>query len=263
MRTASYIAEKALKRILVQAADSGLEADETEDFYDSMNDYMSMLESRGIVLGYTTVSNPADYVTVPDGAVMGIIANMAIKVSPDYGGTVSPALILEARQGMSAMRTLGRNQISTSYPATLPSGAYNNRFYTEPVSAVLSLSGNARATEFASSNTAVRVVGFWDVAATSGLQGDINGRVTNVGAADVTVTAKVDLSATGSGTYTFRLMLNGISQHSTTSALTATPADVTVSGSVTLAPGDYTELWAEDDGGTTDAVVASAQFEVS
>ena len=78
----------------------------------------------------------------------------------------------------------------------------------------------------------------------------------------MSLTVKITLSATGNSTYTFRVMKNGISQTSVTQALTSTPSTVTITAGVTLSPGDYVELWAEDDLATAALVVASATFEV-
>ena len=270
MATAGEVAEKALKRILVQAADAPLEPDEYQDFLATMNDYMEALYDDGIRLGYTNVDNLADEVTVPAGAIRGIIANVAIEVSPDYGGSVSSELVMQAREGMKTMRKLGQTTIKTSYPSTLPQGSGNDdyaqrttQFYTMQSLARLSLAGNTRATAFAVTDTAYPVAGFWRVEATKSFRGDIDGAVQNVTAVDVDADVKITLSATGNSTYTFRLMLNGISQHAVSAALTSTPADVTVSKLVTVAPGDILQLWVEDDLATASATVASAQFEVN
>jgi hypothetical protein len=235
-----------------------------------MNDYMAALYADGIRLGYTDVDNLADEMTVPAGAIRGIIANMAIEVSPDYGGSVSPALVQQAREGKATLRKLGQVIIKTSYPETLPLGSGSEdytlrttQFYGMQVMALLSLAGNTRATAIAISDTPVKVSGFWSVEAAKGMRGDIDGAVQNVTDSNVDMDVKITLSATGNSTYTFRLMKNGISQASTSSALTSTPSSVTVSKLVTVAPGDFMQLWVEDDLATESVTVASCQFEVS
>ena len=77
MATVAQVAKASLQRILVQASEAALEPDEYQDFIFAMNNYMAQLDAQGIVLGYTQVSNLADEVTVPTGALRGIIANMA------------------------------------------------------------------------------------------------------------------------------------------------------------------------------------------
>ena len=93
MATVAQVAKAALQRILVQASEAPLEADEYQDFIFAMNNYMAMLDAAGISLGYTVVNDLADEVTIPTGALRGLIANLAIEVSPDYGGIVSDGLV--------------------------------------------------------------------------------------------------------------------------------------------------------------------------
>jgi hypothetical protein len=125
MATVAQVANAALKRILVQAADAPLEADEYQDFIFALNNYMLALDAEGITLGFTEVSDLGDEVTIPTGALRGVIANMAIEVAPDYNGTISPALVTAAAQGLQAMRIIGQTISPTSYPSTLPIGSGN------------------------------------------------------------------------------------------------------------------------------------------
>lgn len=126
MATVAQVAKASLQRILVQASEAHLEADEYQDFIFALNNYMLSLDAQGIKLGYTVVSDLADPVTVPVGALRGLIANLAIEVAPDYGGVVSDALILQAREGLQAMRMLGQTMGATRMPPTLPIGSGNS-----------------------------------------------------------------------------------------------------------------------------------------
>jgi len=123
--TVAQVANAALKRILVQASEAPLEPDEYQDFIFALNNYMLALDAEGITLGYTEVSDLGDDVTVPTGALRGIIANMAIEVAPDYNGTISPALVTAAAQGLDVMRLIGQTISPSSYPSTLPIGSGN------------------------------------------------------------------------------------------------------------------------------------------
>jgi len=125
MATVAQVATASLKRILVQAADAPLEADEYQDYIFALNNFMLALDAEGITLGYTEVSDLGDEVTVPTGALRGIIANMAIEVAPDYNGTISPALANAAAEGMQVMRIIGQTISPSSYPSTLPIGSGN------------------------------------------------------------------------------------------------------------------------------------------
>lgn len=132
MATAEQVAKASLQRILVQGSEAPFEADEYHDFVFALNNYMSALEAEGVDLGYTQVENLSDDVTVPPGALRGIIANVAIEVAPDYGGVVSPELVQQAVSGMKAMRKLGQSLKKTCYPSTLPVGSGNYDQYGSP-----------------------------------------------------------------------------------------------------------------------------------
>ena len=125
MATVDQLATASLKRILVQAGDAPIEADEAQDYVFALNTYMLDLDASGIKLGFTEVSDLGDEVTVPTGALRGIIANMAIEVAPDYGGVVSAALQATARAGLATMRKLGVTIGRAAYPSTLPVGSGN------------------------------------------------------------------------------------------------------------------------------------------
>jgi len=146
MATVAQVAKASLQRILVQASEADLEPDESQDFIFAMNNYMLSLDASGVSLGYTEVSSLGDDVTVPVGALRGLIANMAIEVSPDYNGTISPGLIAAATEGLKVMRRLGSSLTGTSYPSTLPHGSGNeggtfggvySHFYTADEDAIL------------------------------------------------------------------------------------------------------------------------------
>lgn len=269
MATAIEVADAALKRILVQAGDAPLEPDEYFDFYDSLNNYMASLEAVNIRLGYTPVDGPNDEVTIPAGALRGVIANMAIEVAPDYSGQVSPALVSQAAAGMTAMRRLGRVPFQSKLPETLPRGsglegdAYRrSSFYVVQDSALLSLQGNARATEFTAVNVAAKVDGFWRVEASKGFRGDITGTLQNTSSSELDMDCKVTLDATGNSTYKFSLLRNGSTElTSVTTAVTST--SVTLAVLATVKPGDYLELWVEDTLATEPLTVVNCQFRLS
>lgn len=130
MATVAQVAKASLQRILVQASEAPLEPEEYQDFIFSMNNYMSELDASGVQLGYTTVSDLGDEVTIPTGALRGLIANMAVEVAPDYNGVISAGLAKAARDGFNTMRLIGQSMGKSRYPCTLPigSGNENNDF---------------------------------------------------------------------------------------------------------------------------------------
>lgn len=125
MATAAQVLKAALQRILVQASEADLEPDEFQDAIFAMNNYMLALDAEGVSLGYTVVSGLGDDITIPVGALRGLIANVAIEVSPDYNGIVSPALQLAAIAGEKVMRHLGQIIPTSSHSGNLPIGSGN------------------------------------------------------------------------------------------------------------------------------------------
>ena len=122
MATVKEVGDAALKRILVQGAGAELEPEEYKDFIFALNNLMFALDADSISLGYSRVYNLGDEVTVPTGALRGIIANVAIEVAPEYGGKVSPALVAAASAGMDTIRKLGQRIPTSKFPGNLPRG---------------------------------------------------------------------------------------------------------------------------------------------
>ncbi len=126
---AETVIKRALQKILVQAPESPLEADEYRDAITELNLMMAEFESKNIDLGYTPIDSIGDDVTVVDGVLSGIIANLAIRMAGgDFGGIVSPELYKEARDGMTTIRLVGAADFVTPFPATLPIGSGNEKW---------------------------------------------------------------------------------------------------------------------------------------
>jgi hypothetical protein len=129
METAASVIKSALQELLVQAAEAPLEASEVQDAIKYMNRMMARLAATGINLGYTKVTGLADPITIPDGAIDGLVFNLAIGISTQYGGVVTQALSFNAREGLEAMEFLGVNISPTSYGDTMPIGSGNEGDY--------------------------------------------------------------------------------------------------------------------------------------
>lgn len=271
MTTALDLANRSLKLILVEAADSPLEPDEYQDYYDALNDFMAELESRGILLGFTPVSNPADEITVPPGAIRGIVSNMAIEVSSDYGSKVSAPLTAQAQQGMNALRRLGQNPIRASYPSTLPRGTGNDDYpdewshYGEDARGVAWSVGNTIATVITAIDTPARVRATWVTDGFEVLKFTSAGRLTNSSGERLTLQVDCNFTATctASVTANFILMRNGAEEVKTASvALSTARADGRLTDSMQLQPGEYIELWVENTTDASDITVADVRLEV-
>lgn len=125
MTTAAQTVKAILQEILVHGSESELEAVEFQDTIFAMNNYMTALDANGVSLGYTVVSDLGDEITVPAGALQGLIANVAVMVAPQFGATASGELIAKAKVGMNAMRKLGITIGNMQFPGTLPIGSGN------------------------------------------------------------------------------------------------------------------------------------------
>jgi len=131
MATANQVLEASLKRIIAAGNEVEIEAPDGKDFYFAMNAFMFALAADGVNLGYTEITSGDDVVTVPLGALRGLITNMAVEVSPDYGAVVSPDLARVARVSMGTMTRLGMTISSTQFPPTLPRGSGNEQRITQ------------------------------------------------------------------------------------------------------------------------------------
>ena len=150
MATAAQVCKAILQEIVVQASEADLEADELQDTIFAMNNYMTAQDANGISLGYTVVNDLSDQITVPAGALQGIIANVAIIVAPQFGATVTQGLLVKASDGLRAMRKLGITLSPMSFPNTLPIGAGNegdqfdrDHFFPGPDESVLTETGQS------------------------------------------------------------------------------------------------------------------------
>lgn len=145
MATLAQIANASLQKILVQGAEAPLEPEDYQSYLFTLNSFMADLAANGISLGYTVVENLSDEITVPLGALRGIIYNMAVECAPEYGGVVSQQCQMIANAGMDTLRMIGQSVPTSRFPSTLPLGSgnyYNNvgmggYFYPDEESTIL------------------------------------------------------------------------------------------------------------------------------
>jgi len=136
MATAAQVITAALQKILVQASEAPLEADELSGAIFTMNNLMLDYDASGIRLGYTEILTLGDDVTIPVGALRGLIYNLARDLVPEFGGEFSQLAEDIAQSGLKTMRKLGVAITATEFPSTLPIGSGNeddnvftSRFY--------------------------------------------------------------------------------------------------------------------------------------
>ena len=126
--TAGSLIFDSLQSILQQASEEPTLNVDFQTAVRYMNRMMTGFAANGIALGYTNVSAPNDVITIPDGAMEGVIFNLAIRLSSTYDITPSQDLRISASEGKSAMRKLSRNKVKTKHPSTLPIGSGNEGF---------------------------------------------------------------------------------------------------------------------------------------
>ena len=160
MATVNQVVKAALQEILVQASQSPIQPDEAEDAIFYLNNMMLALDADGVKLGYTKVSSLGDEVTVSDGAIEGMIANLAVNLHTQFTSLetiVKPDLRARAADGRKTFLNIAFDGVGeSSFPSTLPIGSGNegdsfggcqNKFFPGDRNAVLTEQGGFIATE--------------------------------------------------------------------------------------------------------------------
>jgi|APFre7841882590_1041340.scaffolds.fasta_scaffold00981_6 hypothetical protein len=109
---------------------------------------MATWNARGIRLGYPLPSNPEDSdldtdTQVPDSANEAIVANLAIRIAPQYGKTVSLDTRTTAKQAYDTLLARAAFPPEQQFPRTLPMGAgqkpwrFDDPFMPAPTNPVL------------------------------------------------------------------------------------------------------------------------------
>lgn len=148
------IVTDALETLIVQTEEAEIPASEASAAIRILNDMMFMWESLGIYLGYTQVTNMGDIITVPNGAIMGIKANLALQLAPKYNVEPTVLMIKNAQDGYQAIVDISTELGASQYPSTLPQGSGNtypgfadNTFYPDLQSTILTETGGSVALE--------------------------------------------------------------------------------------------------------------------
>ncbi len=134
METAQTVVNDILQEILLQANEQPIEAVDFQFVVRYMNRYMAQLAIRAPI-GYTKIENPDDYLTVPDGALEGVIFNVALKILNSYDIDVGPTLYENAREGLDTIYRISMAPVVVRHPSTLPIGSgnecgvYSDHFY--------------------------------------------------------------------------------------------------------------------------------------
>jgi len=129
METVRDIITDALEDLVVKADEAPIEASEAKTAIRILNRMMHQFASQGINLGYTEVNSLDDEITVPLGAMDGIVANLAMRLAPKYlSSGVPAALALAAEEGYNTMLLIAVQPGYTRFPSTLPYGSGNESY---------------------------------------------------------------------------------------------------------------------------------------
>lgn len=199
----------------------------------------------------------ADIVTVPDGAIRGVVSNLAIELAPMFGGKVSATLVKQASEGMKTLLKYGVKIGQTRNPSMLPMGIANYCWISESSmgaqNAQLTIAGNRRVTECLVEGGAYKAQGFWTIGQFSGLTPDISGRIVNNGERQ-TVNLSAELIVVADGDILNAVI--GFTKNAqivmyTEAELSTDAATILIEGSVDLEPGQYLDLVMADTFTTT------------
>ena len=125
METAQTVIHDALQEISVQEAEQPIEAADFQTAKRYLNRMMATTPYNG--LGYTTVNSPSDIITVPDGAIDGIVFNLAKRLLPTFDMPLTAELLANAQLGLREIRLIAVKVLPATLPCTLPIGSGNEQ----------------------------------------------------------------------------------------------------------------------------------------
>jgi len=123
--TAESVINDALLVLIAQEGEQGIDSFEFQRAVRVLNRMMTEFDANGIKLGYTVVSLPNDVITIPSGAVSGLVYNLAVRLAPALDAIVTPALNQSAVKGYKTMQHLGLSAGKMNFPMNLPVGSGN------------------------------------------------------------------------------------------------------------------------------------------
>ena len=127
MTTVREIVIDALEDLVVQSDEAPIEASEGKAAVRALNSLMAKLEAKGYSLGYTITDSLDDEVTIPAGAVDGVIAMLAVRLAPKYKtGDIPPTLYKAEKEGEDTIAHIAVDPGSMDLPSTLPVGSGND-----------------------------------------------------------------------------------------------------------------------------------------
>lgn len=123
--TAGTVVASALQELTVLASEQQIPASEMMTGIKYLNRMMSAYSTMGIKLGYSLVNSPTDAITVPAGAIEGMVSNLAMRLATTYDIAITIDLANKAKEGLVAMRKEGQTVAQQKFSGSLPVGSGN------------------------------------------------------------------------------------------------------------------------------------------
>jgi hypothetical protein len=126
--TKRQLAADALAAVGLADYEFDVTPDERQMVIRRLDAMMATWEARGVRVGYlfpatADGSDPDDDSGLPDSAAETVFLNLAIRVAPSFGKTVSQELKTSARDGWDLLLLPAARPIEQQLPSTLPRGA--------------------------------------------------------------------------------------------------------------------------------------------
>lgn len=111
-----------------------------EDYQSALRKLNSMMAgwySRGIILPYPNDAELDSETNLPDWAIEAVYSNLAVRIAPAFGKTISDELRRTALESMQAVLIKFGGSLDMQFPETLPKGAGNRSdirrdYFSEP-----------------------------------------------------------------------------------------------------------------------------------
>lgn len=123
--TAESIIHDALLEIQAQEGEQQIESFEFQRGVRALNRMMAEWAADEIELGYTEVSTPSDTISIPAGAVSGVVYNLAVRLAPALDIAITPALAKAASDSYKTLERIGFDIDKANFPGNLPIGSGN------------------------------------------------------------------------------------------------------------------------------------------
>lgn len=135
--TKKQLISEAYGELSLQGYEFDISPEEQLTALRRLDTMMATWDAKGIRLGYSFPSSPDDSDPdsdsgIPDTAVETVYLNLAKRLAPGLGKTLSPETKRAAEEGYSALIAAAAMPRQQQLPNTLPRGAGNRTFYTYP-----------------------------------------------------------------------------------------------------------------------------------